>query len=91
MTVAGGIALAVSLVLMLADIEVILDPAWITIVICGIPLLYLAVTRLIFQRWVSSALLICIAMVACIYIGELFAAGEVAFIMAVGALRWKIR
>ena len=37
MTVAGGIALAVSLVLMLADIEVILDPAWITIVICGIP------------------------------------------------------
>ena len=86
MTVAGGIALAVSLVLMLADIEVILDPAWITIVICGIPLLYLAVTRLIFQRWVSSALLICIAMVACIYIGELFAAGEVAFIMAVGAL-----
>lgn len=86
MTVAGGIALAISLILMLSGIEVKVDPAWITVVICGIPLLYLAVTRLIFQRWVSSALLICIAMVACIFIGELFAAGEVAFIMAIGAL-----
>ena len=86
MTIAGGIALAISLILMLSGIKVVVDPAWITVVICGIPLLYLAVTRLIFQRWVSSALLICIAMVACIFIGELFAAGEVAFIMAIGAL-----
>ena len=38
------------------------------------------------QKWVSSALLIVLAMIACIYIGELFAAGEVAFIMALGAL-----
>lgn len=67
MTVAGGIALAVSLVLMLADIEVILDPAWITIVICGIPLLYLAVTRLIFQRWVSPGVAYVYCNVACIY------------------------
>lgn len=86
MTVVGGVALAISLILMLSGIKGVIDPAWITVVICGIPLLYLAVTRLIFQRWVSSALLICIAMVACIYIGELFAAGEVAFIMAIGAL-----
>lgn len=86
MTIIGGIALAISLILMLSGIKTVFDPAWITIVICGIPLLYLALTRLIFQRWVSSALLICIAMVACIYIGELFAAGEVAFIMAIGAL-----
>ncbi|WP_418383418.1 heavy metal translocating P-type ATPase [Alistipes finegoldii] len=86
MTIVGGVALAISLILMLSGIKVMVDPAWITVVICGIPLLYLAVTRLIFQRWVSSALLICIAMVACIFIGELFAAGEVAFIMAIGAL-----
>lgn len=86
MTIVGGIALAISLILMLSGIKTVFDPAWITIFICGIPLLYLALTRLIFQRWVSSALLICIAMVACIYIGELFAAGEVAFIMAIGAL-----
>ena len=86
MTLVGGIALAVSLVMMLAGVEYPFDPAWITVFICGIPLLYLALTRLLFQRWVSSALLICIAMVACIFIGELFAAGEVAFIMAIGSL-----
>lgn len=86
MTIVGGVALLVSLGLWLADISVAFDPAWITIVICGLPLLWLAVTRLIYQKWVSSALLIVVAMFACIYIGELFAAGEVAFIMALGAL-----
>ena len=65
------------------------DPAWVTIFICGIPLLYLAIWRIIYNRGVSkisSALLICIAMFAALSIGELFAAGEVAFIMALGAL-----
>lgn len=65
------------------------DPAWVTIIISGIPLLYLAIWRIIYNRGISkisSALLICIAMFAALAIGELFAAGEVAFIMALGAL-----
>ena len=65
------------------------DPAWITIVISGIPLLYLAIWRIIHNHGISkisSALLICIAMFAAIAIGDLFAAGEVVFIMAIGAL-----
>lgn len=65
------------------------DPAWVTVVISGIPLLYLAVWRIIHNPGISkisSALLICIAMFAAIAIGDLFAAGEVAFIMAIGAL-----
>ena len=65
------------------------DPAWATIVISGIPLLYLAVWRIIHNPGISkisSALLICIAMFAAIGIGDLFAAGEVVFIMAIGAL-----
>lgn len=65
------------------------DPSWVTIIISGIPLLYLAIWRMIFNRGIakiSSALLICIAMFAALAIGELFAAGEVAFIMALGAL-----
>ncbi|HIT05859.1 MAG TPA: cation-translocating P-type ATPase [Candidatus Scybalocola faecipullorum] len=65
------------------------DPAWVTIVISGIPLLYLAVWRIIHNPGISkisSALLICIAMFAAIAIGDLFAAGEVVFIMAIGAL-----
>lgn len=65
------------------------DPAWVTVVISGIPLLYLAVWRIIHNPGISkisSALLICIAMFAAIAIGDLFAAGEVVFIMAIGAL-----
>ena len=65
------------------------NPAWVTIVISGIPLLYLAVWRIIHNPGISkisSALLICIAMFAAIAIGDLFAAGEVVFIMAIGAL-----
>jgi len=65
------------------------DPAWVTIFISGIPLLYLAIWRVIYNPGISkisSALLICIAMFAAIGIGDLFAAGEVAFIMAIGAI-----
>ena len=65
------------------------SPSWITVIICGLPLLYLAVTRLLYASGISrisSALLISIAMAAAIAIGDLFAAGEVAFIMAIGAL-----
>lgn len=65
------------------------DPAWVTIIISGIPLLYLAIWRLIHNPGISkisSALLICIAMFAAIGIGDLFAAGEVVFIMAIGAI-----
>ena len=86
MTVIGGVFLAVSLAMMLSGIEFPVDPAWITVFICGIPLVYLALTRLLWQKWISSALLISIAMIAAIAIGELFAAGEVAFIMAIGAI-----
>lgn len=65
------------------------DPAWVTIMISGIPLSYLAIWRIIHNPGISkisSALLICIAMFAAIAIGDLFAAGEVVFIMAIGAL-----
>ncbi|WP_323735761.1 cation-translocating P-type ATPase [Methanosphaera sp. ISO3-F5] len=88
MTIIGGIFLLMSLILVLTgtSVPIYLDPAWMTIIICGIPLVYLALTRLIYEHWVSSALLIVMAMVASIFIGEIFAAGEVCFIMALGAL-----
>lgn len=65
------------------------DPAWVTVVVSGYPLLYLAIWRIVYNPGISkisSALLICIAMFAAIAIGNLFAAGEVVFIMAIGAL-----
>ncbi|MBE6485673.1 MAG: cation-translocating P-type ATPase [Methanosphaera stadtmanae] len=88
MTIVGGIFLLISLYFVLTGTSIpsYMDPAWVTVFICGIPLVYLALTRLINEHWISSALLIVMAMVASIYIGEIFAAGEVTFIMALGAL-----
>lgn len=89
MTLTGGVFLALSLILNLTNTTVSIDPAWISILISGIPLFYLAFWRLIYNKGISkisSALLISIAMVAAIAIGDIFAAGEVAFIMAIGAI-----
>lgn len=88
-TLIGGVFLILSFVLPRIGVELPVDPAWITVVISGIPLLYLAVWRIIHNPGISkisSALLIVIAMFAAIAIGDLFAAGEVAFIMAIGAI-----
>ena len=90
MTAVAGVFLLMDLIphLMGKDFFPV-SPSWVTILICGIPLLYLALWRVIHNPGISkisSALLICIAMFAAIGIGDLFAAGEVAFIMAVGAL-----
>lgn len=94
MTVVGGIFLIMSFIF--SRINIILpgnvssfDPAWITVFICGIPLLYLAVWRVIYNKGISkisSALLISVAMIAAIAIGDLFAADEVVFIMEIGAI-----
>ena len=89
MTIAAGIFLAVSLILLLTKKTIFIDPAWVTVVICGYPQMYHAVWQIIYRKGsdkISSALLISIAVVACIFIDELFAAGEVAFIMAIGAI-----
>lgn len=89
MTLVGAVFLIFSFVLPKIGVSLPFDPAWITVMISGIPLLYLAVWRIIHNPGISkisSALLITIAMFAAIAIGDLFAAGEVAFIMAIGAL-----
>ena len=96
-TIVGGALLVASLVIMLAtggSIHghgggtggIVFDPAWITVVLCGIPILYNAVYALFIEKMISAALLISIAMAASIVIGEVFAAGEVAFIMAMGGI-----
>lgn len=92
MTAVSGVFLALSLVLLIVkktaelNVNAYLNPAWGTILISGYPLLYLAFSRLFGERRISSALLISVAMIASLCIGEVFAAGEVAFIMALGAL-----
>ena len=89
MTIVSGVFLIVSLLMSINGINSIIDPAWISVIISGIPLLYLAIWRIIYNKGIakiSSALLISIAMIAAIAIGDLFASGEVAFIMAIGAI-----
>ena len=89
-TILSGAALAASLTLHLTDIiDAPVNPAWTAVIVSGYPLLYRAVWRIIFNRGVmkiSSALLITIAMIAAVFIDELFAAGQVAFIMAIGGI-----
>lgn len=88
-TILGGLFLAASLVMMFQGVKTTLDPAWAAVLICGLPILYSAVKELIADRNITSELLVSIAMIASISIGELFAAGEVAFIMAIGAILEK--
>lgn len=83
MTILGGCFLALSLILMLCGVHPPLDPAWGTALICGFPLAYHAVKNLS-RGHISSDLLVTVAMVASVCIGEDFAAGEIAFIMALG-------
>ena len=98
MTLVGGACLAASLALMLLKIEfpVYANPAWAAVAVCGVPLLYWAAWRVRNSKGVSkisASLLITIAMISCIVLSftphahdNLFAAGEVAFIMAIGGI-----
>ncbi len=60
------------------------DPALISVFICGLPLLREAIIALFVKKAIKSSLLISVAMVSCLLIGQFFAAGEVAFLMALG-------
>ena len=86
MTIIGGIFLGISLVCMLMGIELPVNPAWVPIIISGIPILYGALTALFCEKTISSELLVSTAIVASVAIGEIFATGEIAFIMAIGEI-----
>ena len=89
MTIISGIFLVASFILSVTNTALPVDPAWVSIFISGIPLVVRAIKRILKSRGIakiSSALLISIAMIAAIIIGDFFAAGEVAFIMAIGGI-----
>lgn len=62
------------------------DPAWIAIILCGIPIIMDAVIGLATRFDIKADVLVSMALIASVVIGEIFAAGEVAFIMQLGAL-----
>lgn len=62
------------------------DMAWIAIILCGIPIILEAVIGLVTAFDIKADVLVSLALIASLCIGEIFAAGEVAFIMQLGAL-----
>ena len=62
------------------------DPAWVAIVLCGVPILLEAFHGLVTAFDIKADVLVSLALIASVFIGEDFAAGEVAFIMQLGAL-----
>ena len=61
------------------------DAAWTAILLCGIPIVKGAVIGIVTEFDIKADVLVSMALIASIMIGEIFAAGEVAFIMALGA------
>lgn len=61
------------------------NAAWVAIVLCGLPILKDAIVGLVTKFDIKADVLVAIALVASVIIGETFAAGEVAFIMTIGA------
>lgn len=62
------------------------DIAWVAIILCGIPIILEAIIGLVTEFDIKADVLVSLALVASICIGEIFAAGEVAFIMQLGGL-----
>ena len=79
----SGVALVVSIFDLL---PLPFDAAWAAIVLCGIPIVLEALIGLITAFDIKADVLVSLALIAAVLIGEDFAAGEVAFIMQLGAL-----
>lgn len=62
------------------------DMAYVAAVLCGLPIIMEAVIGLVTAFDIKADVLVSIALIASICIGENFAAGEIAFIMQLGSL-----
>ena len=81
--VIGGISLLFSL---FDPISLPFDPAWLAIILCGVPIILEAIVGLVTVFDIKADVLVSLALIASVATGEDFAAGEVAFIMQLGAL-----
>lgn len=81
--VISGIALLLSI---FDVVKLPFNIAWVAVILCGIPIILEAVIGLVTAFDIKADVLVSIALIASIFIGEDFAAGEVAFIMQLGGL-----
>lgn len=82
--VAGGIGVVFSLLGIRLGLP--FDWAWFTIVLCGLPIVWGAAVAIYEEFDVKADLLVSLALIAAVAIGEVFAAAEIAFIMQLGAM-----
>lgn len=59
---------------------------WIAIILCGVPIIMEAVIGMVTEFDITADVLVSLALIASVCIGEYFAAGEVAVIMQLGGL-----
>ena len=79
------LAIMISAISLIASFILSIDYlSWIAVILCGIPIFKECAEGLITEFDIKADLLVSIAIVASIIIGELFAAGEIATIMAIG-------
>ena len=81
--VISGVALLLSLT---GAVKLPFNVAWVAIILCGVPIILEAIIGLITEFDIKADVLVSLALIASVCIGEDFAAGEVAFIMQIGAL-----
>jgi heavy metal translocating P-type ATPase len=62
------------------------DIAWVAIILCGVPIILEAMIGLVTAFDIKADVLVSLALIASVCIGEYFAAGEVAVIMQLGGL-----
>ncbi len=67
-----------------------IDLAYIALILCGIPIIYGSIIGLIKEHDIKADVLVSIAIIASIYIGQVFAAAEIAVIMEIGGLLEEI-
>ena len=82
--VAGGIGVVFSLLGIRLGVP--FDWAWFTIVLCGAPIVWGAAVAMYEDFDVKADLLVSLALIAAVAVGEVFAAAEIAFIMQLGAM-----
>lgn len=80
----SGISLVISLAV--PDDILPFNIAWAAIILCGVPIILEAVIGLVTAFDIKADVLVSLALIASVCIGEDFAAGEVAFIMQLGGL-----
>lgn len=82
---------AIALIMSLFNVSVFsFNIIWVTIILCGVPIILGAIVGLLKDFDIKADVLVSIALIASIFIGEDFTAGEVAFIMQLGALLEKL-